>query len=154
MLAVLHRFPLQGMVCTHHHRYPHEVRVFHPQLSSTLTAQVSSLTWCCLIPLSTNAGQMALLCTGPGILCALASVFASLMYARNRHLLERVMQDKVSVIHFNFGPSHSSIPLIRRESGRDRPSFQPLEFSLTAVLVLCMVPPSSRACALSLPLHA
>jgi hypothetical protein len=51
---------------------------------------------------------MALLCTGPGILCALASVFASSVYVRNRHLLERIMQDKVSVVYFDFAPSCSS----------------------------------------------
>jgi hypothetical protein len=51
---------------------------------------------------------MALLCTGPGILCALASVFASSVYVRNRHLLERIMQDKVSIIHFDFATSRSS----------------------------------------------
>jgi hypothetical protein len=51
---------------------------------------------------------MALLCAGPGILCALTSVFVSLVYVRNRHLLECIMQDKVGVVPFHFPPYHSS----------------------------------------------
>jgi len=66
---------------------------------------VSSLTWLCILPLSANVGRMALLFTGPGILCALATVFVSMVYVRNRHLLERIMQDKVSFVHFEFPPS-------------------------------------------------
>ena len=90
------------MVCGHHHWYPAEVRAFHPQLSSSLSRTITSLTWLCLLPFSTKGGQMALLCTGPGILCALASVFTSLVYVRNRHLFECIMQDMVSLIHFGF----------------------------------------------------
>ena len=96
------------MVGGHHDRYHAEVRAFHPQLSASLTRTVSSLTWLSLLPFSTNIGQVALLCTGPGILCASASVFTSLVYVRNRQLLERIMKDKVGIVHLHFVPSRSS----------------------------------------------
>ena len=95
------------MVGDHPDRYHPQVREFYPQpsFSLTRTTTVSSLTWLCLLPFIANVGRMALLFAGPGILCALAAVFLSKVYVRNRHLLERIMQDKVSVVHFNFVPS-------------------------------------------------
>ena len=109
-LDILHRFPCRGMDHGHCDRYPAEVRTFHthPHLSSSLTRTVSSLNCLSLLTLSTNAGPITLLCTGPGILCALTGVFVSMVYARNRHLLEFVMKDKVTV-HFHFAPSCSSL---------------------------------------------
>lgn len=106
-LAILHQFPCQRMVDDHPDWFHPQVREFYPQpaLSLTRTTTVSSLTWLCLLPFSANVGRMALLFTGPGILCALATVFVSMAYVRNRHLFERIMQDKVSVVHFDFVPS-------------------------------------------------
>ena len=96
------------MVGGHPDRYHPQVRAFY--LSTTIilaneTTTVSSLTWLCLLPFSANVGRMALLFTGPGILCALATVFVSMVYVRHRHHLERIMQEKVGVIYFDFASS-------------------------------------------------
>ena len=81
--------------------------LFHQRLSSLLTRTVSSLTWLSLILFSTNGGQMSLFYTGPGTLCALASVFASLVCIRHRRLLEAIMHDKVRLLRFDFAPLQS-----------------------------------------------
>jgi hypothetical protein len=50
--------------------------------------------------------------------------------------------------------SFPAVPLILPEVGHDTPSFQSLGFSLAALLVLCMVSPTSWVRPLFLPLHA
>jgi hypothetical protein len=109
----------------------------------------SSLSWLGLVPLSAKTGQMVLLSTGLGILCALMSLFASLAYVKRRKLLERIVQDTVRLPIWL-----RDIPLILRESGCDETSSQPLGFFVSPVLVFRVVAAASWTRASVLPLRA